>query len=136
MLYHKYTKSHAHSQASLYILHKIHIFFTLPHCPFLHIARCRRRIFRIPSNMRQIIVYFAKRYKLLTSDTRKSLIDALSLNMCAGRNMGYAFGKTGIALTLLNVAHKFGRQYEYLEDHAVSLLEETLAVNIEQPTFT
>lgn len=72
---------------------------------------------------------------LLTSDTRKSLIDALSLNMYADRNMGYAFGKTGIALTLLNVAHKFGRQYEYLEDHAVSLLEETLAVNIEQPTF-
>ena len=50
-----------------------------------------------------------KRYMLLTSDTRKSLIDALSLNMYAERNMGYAFGKTGIALTLLNVAHKFGR---------------------------
>lgn len=34
---------------------------------------------------------------LLTSDTRKSLIDALSLNMYAERNMGYAFGKAGIA---------------------------------------
>lgn len=88
--------------------------------------------------LKQLIITkinYRKRYMLLTSDTRKSLIDALSLNMYAERNMGYAFGKTGIALTLLNVAHKFGRQYEYLEDHAVSLLEETLAVNIEQPTF-
>lgn len=72
---------------------------------------------------------------LLTSDTRKSLIDALLLNMYAEKNIGYAFGKTGIALTLLNVSRKAGQQYEYLENHAVSLLEETLAVDIDLPTF-
>ena len=62
---------------------------------------------------------------LLTSNIRAQLIDVLLLNIYAEKRVGYAVGKTGMAVTLLNVSRKLGQQYEYLEDHAISVLEET-----------
>ncbi len=72
---------------------------------------------------------------LLTCEIRNAIIDVLLLNIYSERNAGYASGKSGLALTLLNVAHYMGSKYEYLEDHSLSLLEEVLAMNIDLPTF-
>ena len=72
---------------------------------------------------------------LLTSNIRARLIDVLLLNIYAEKRVGYAVGKTGMAVTLLNVSRKLGQQYEYLEDHARSVLEETLAMEMEEPAF-
>lgn len=72
---------------------------------------------------------------LLTSNIRARLIDVLLLNIYAEKRVGYAVGKTGMAVTLLNVSRKLGQQYEYLEDHAISVLEETLAMEMEEPAF-
>lgn len=72
---------------------------------------------------------------LLTADIRNNIIDVVLINMYTENNAGYAFGKTGIALTLLNIASRFKSRYAYLEEHAVALLEEILALNIDIPSF-